>query len=69
MADDWEELITERDENQCKLYLNGNTVSKRLEKTDGMLLELLCKLPMLNFIEISDTHSGKLDIIEKLLRK
>ena len=62
MADDWEELITERDENQCKLYLNGNTVSKRLEKTDDMLLELLCKLPMLNFIEISDKHSGKLDM-------
>ena len=62
MADDWEELITERDENQCKLYLNGNTVPKRLEKTDGMLLELLYKLPMLNFIEISDTHSGKLDM-------
>ena len=32
MADDWEELITARDENRYELHLNGNTVSKRLEK-------------------------------------
>ena len=56
MADDWEELITARDENRYELHLNGNAVSKRLEKTDGMLPELLYKLSLLNFIEISDTN-------------
>ena len=56
MDDDWEELITARDENRYELHLNGNTVSKRLEKTDGMLPELLYKLSLLNFIEISDTN-------------
>ena len=55
MSNEWEEITQAEKEQRHELHLNGEIISKRLEKSEGELPSSLFKLKSLNYLEISDT--------------
>jgi len=60
MTDSWEEITQAENEQRHELHLNGEVISKKLEKSEGVLPPSLFKLKSLNYLEISNTSLAKI---------